>query len=209
MEQYLHSVSSLCVCEGCGVVLSFVRRAVQSNFSYCLLSTVVLPYYKEDQALTILQEKKDQQRPIDNQDREVIYKRHQVSQMPADAWGDIWPKLHQQLQHVEVKQPNSIPALLYPTLETTVVWGMRLALAVCLYHWIDKKLHPIYKLPNPQDRPVIRRPTLSTSGSMDLGSLGQSRYALTFILVQLFRCERLELTVMGHRLSLRALLTVE
>ncbi|CAM6085693.1 unnamed protein product [Calypogeia fissa] len=136
---------------------------------------VVLPYYKEDETVIIEQGQNDQQVPNDTKQREVIYKRHQVSQMPADAWGDVWPKLHQQVEHVEVKQPNSIPALLYPTLETTVVWGMRLALAVYLYRWIDKKLYPFYKLPNPQDRPVIRRPKLSTSGNMELGSLGQSR----------------------------------
>lgn len=172
-------------------------------------TTVVLPYYKENEALTVQDDKNDRQVPNGDKERKVIYKRHRVSKMPADVWGHLWPKLHQQLHHVEVKQPNSIPALLYPTLETTVVWGMRLALAVFLYRWVDKKLYPVYKLPNPQERPVLRRPKLSTSGSMDLGSLGQSRY-VSFLHGPRSNidCEQVEVEVFGHRRTFLQLITV-
>ncbi|KAL3677045.1 hypothetical protein R1sor_026993 [Riccia sorocarpa] len=148
---------------------------------------VVLPYYKEDESLTVnldsktdeissLEEevlKAQEEDPFSN-DREIIYKRHPVDQMPADGWGEIWTKLHTQLYHVEIKQPNSLPAQLYPTMETAVVWGMRVALAFICYRWIDNKLLPWYRLPNPENRPVVRRPKLSID-NLELGSLGQSR----------------------------------
>ncbi|KAL2608746.1 hypothetical protein R1flu_027319 [Riccia fluitans] len=147
---------------------------------------VVIPYYKEDESLTVQldstsdeisaleQEMFGKQEGFFGKDREIVYRRHPVDQMPADGWGEIWTKLHTQLYHVEIRQPNSLPAQLYPTMETAVVWGMRVALAFVCYRWIDKKLLPWYRLPDPEDRPVVRRPKLSID-NLELGSLGQSR----------------------------------
>ncbi|BBN18797.1 hypothetical protein MPTK1_8g05580 [Marchantia polymorpha subsp. ruderalis] len=145
---------------------------------------VVLPYYKEDEPLTVQLESSEVPSTIEEalqkkefpraDEREIVYRRHPVEQMPADGWGEAWTKLHKQLYHVEIRQPNSLPAQLYPTMETAVVWGMRVALALLCYKWIDKKLYPWYKLPNPENRPVFRRPKLSVD-NLELGSLGQSR----------------------------------
>ncbi|KAG6545655.1 hypothetical protein Mapa_012840 [Marchantia paleacea] len=145
---------------------------------------VVLPYYKEDEALTVqlgsseepstIEEALRKKKYLRADEREIVYKRHPVEQMPADGWGEAWTKLHKQLYHVEIRQPNSLPAQLYPTMETAVVWGMRVALALLCYKWIDRKLYPWYKLPNPENRPVVRRPKLSVD-NLELGSLGQSR----------------------------------
>lgn len=108
-------------------------------------------------------------------DEELVFKRHLVDQLPADGWNDVWKQLHAQVAHVEVVHPRSLANQMYPTFATAVVWGMRLILAATVYKVLDNWLYPIYKMKNPNDRPVTRRPKLSNMDNAELGALGQSR----------------------------------
>jgi hypothetical protein len=105
--------------------------------------------------------------------------------MPIDCWNDVWGKLHQQIVNVDVINVDAVPAEVYSTVATAVVWSMRLAVAVGFYVWIDNLMRPIYaKLipcdlgtppPTPQTKvPVLRRHAL--------GSLGKSRLVQIFSL---------------------------
>eukprot|EP01018_Ginkgo_biloba_P019829 Gb_35906 [translate_table: standard] len=129
---------------------------------------VVLPYYKD--AAEVTGRAEESQR---NSEREIVFRRHVVQQMPIDCWTDIWQKLHQQLINVEVVNMNSIPSQIYPTIAVAVVWAMRLGLIIFLYLKLDSFLEKIYRRKRPE-RPRFRRPRLSDSFG-DLGFLGQSR----------------------------------
>ncbi|CAM6071688.1 unnamed protein product [Sphagnum tenellum] len=107
--------------------------------------------------------------------RKIVFKRHIVENVPADGWNDVWKQLHTQLVNVEVHNLSSLPVQLYPTFATALVWGMRLVLAVTVFRWLDGWLYPIYKMKNPNDRPVSLRPKLSNDMNAELGALGQSR----------------------------------
>jgi len=107
---------------------------------------------------------------------QLIFKRHLVDQMPADGLNDMWKQLHTQVANVEFVNPNSLPMQLYPTFEVAIVWGMRLILAASVYKVLDSRLYPFYKMKNPNDRPVTRRPKLSNTENAELGALGQSRW---------------------------------
>ncbi|KAG0618573.1 hypothetical protein M758_4G074600 [Ceratodon purpureus] len=104
----------------------------------------------------------------------LVFKRHLVDQMPADGWNDVWKKLHAQVSHVEIVHPRSLAMQMYPTFATAVVWGMRLILAATVYKVLDNWLYPIYKMKDPNARPVTRRPKLNLNNG-ELGALGQSR----------------------------------
>lgn len=134
---------------------------------------MVVPYLEKEEVVSDEVQKGDKEpsKPY------VVYKRHRVDQMPIDAWNDVWKKLHQQLVHVEVQHPNVLTQQILPTLETAMVWALRLFVAVKVYSWIDSKLYPIYRMKPPERRPVKRRPKL-TAGEMELGSLGQSRWLI-------------------------------
>ena len=108
-------------------------------------------------------------------EEDLVFKRHLVDQMPADGWNDVWKQLHAQVSHVEFVHPRSLPMQMYPTFATAVVWGMRLILAATVYKVLDNWLYPIYKMKDPNDRPVTRRPKLSNMDNAELGALGQSR----------------------------------
>ncbi|GMH25116.1 hypothetical protein Nepgr_026959 [Nepenthes gracilis] len=140
-----------------------------SNFGQTI--SVILPYYKDG--------KVDGHGPEDNSKKEIVFKRHMVDRMPIDCWNDVWQKLHQQLVNVDVINVDTVPAEVYSTVATAVVWSMRLALALVLYLSIDSVMRPIYaklipcdlgKPSKKADQPLKRRA---------LGSLGKSR--ATFI----------------------------
>lgn len=132
---------------------------------WCLFSAVILPYYKNEKASG-----------TEGNSKDIVFRRHVVDRMPIDSWNDVWRKLHQQIVNVDVINVDAVPAEVYSTIATAVIWSMRLALAVGFYVWIDNLMRPIYaKLipcdlgtPTPQARqPVLRRHSL--------GSLGKSR----------------------------------
>ncbi|KAL0449810.1 UNVERIFIED_CONTAM: putative inactive ATP-dependent zinc metalloprotease FTSHI 4, chloroplastic [Sesamum latifolium] len=126
--------------------------------------SVILPYYKEGK--TEGSEGK----------KEIVFRRHVVDRMPIDCWNDVWRKLHQQLVNVDVINANTVPAEIYSSVATAVVWSMRLALSVALYIWIDNMMRPIYSKLIPCDLGAPpKRMTLEPLKRQALGSLGKSR----------------------------------
>ncbi|KAK4416712.1 putative inactive ATP-dependent zinc metalloprotease FTSHI 4, chloroplastic [Sesamum alatum] len=126
--------------------------------------SVILPYYKEGK--TEGSEGKE----------EIVFRRHVVDRMPIDCWNDVWRKLHQQLVNVDVLNVNTVPAEVYSSVATAVVWSMRLALSVALYVWIDNMMRPIYSKLIPCDLGAPpKRMTLQPLKRQALGSLGKSR----------------------------------
>ncbi|XP_021682059.2 probable inactive ATP-dependent zinc metalloprotease FTSHI 4, chloroplastic isoform X2 [Hevea brasiliensis] len=127
--------------------------------------SVILPYYKDGKM----------QGEGKNSKKEIIFQRHVVDRMPIDCWNDVWKKLHQQIVNVEVINVDTVPAEVYSTVATAVIWSMRLALSVALYVWIDNMMRPIYAKLIPCDlgKPsqTIRQPLKRRA----LGSLGKSR----------------------------------
>eukprot|EP00258_Populus_trichocarpa_P033083 XP_024449102.1 probable inactive ATP-dependent zinc metalloprotease FTSHI 4, chloroplastic isoform X2 [Populus trichocarpa] len=127
--------------------------------------SVILPYYKEAK-------KKGSE---GNSNKEIIFRRHVVDRMPIDCWNDVWQKLHQQIVNVDVHNVNAVPAEVYSTVATAVIWAMRLALSIVLYLWIDNMTRPIYAKLIPCDlgKPseTVRQPLKRRA----LGSLGKSR----------------------------------
>lgn len=161
----------------------------------CLvIVAVILPYPKEkseEESMVESEQVAEQQPQSDDElnesipksppdlllpdEDQLVFKRHLVDQMPADGWNDVWKQLHSQISHVEIVHPRSLPNQMYPTFATAVVWGMRLILAVTVYKVLDRWLYPIYKMKDPNDRPITRRPKLSNNEFAELGALGQSR----------------------------------
>lgn len=125
--------------------------------------SVILPYYKDGENNS--QEGK----------QKIIYRRHVVDRMPIDCWNDVWRKLHHQLVNVDVLDVNTVPAQMYSTTSTAVVWSMRLALAVMLYIWIDNMMRPIYAKLIPCDLGTPPKTTRQPIKQVALGSLGKSR----------------------------------
>ncbi|KAH8507574.1 hypothetical protein H0E87_009934 [Populus deltoides] len=127
--------------------------------------SVILPYYKEAK----------KEGSEGNSNKEIIFRRHVVDRMPIDCWNDVWQKLHQQIVNVDVHNVNAVPAEVYSTVATAVIWAMRLALSIVLYLWIDNMTRPIYAKLIPCDlgKPseTVRQPLKRRA----LGSLGKSR----------------------------------
>ncbi|KAK4340946.1 hypothetical protein RND71_039447 [Anisodus tanguticus] len=127
--------------------------------------SVILPYYKDGKTKGYGGDTK----------KEIVFKRHIVDRMPIDSWNDVWRKLHQQLVNVDVYNVNNIPAEVYSTVATAVVWSMRLALSVLLYIWIDNKMRPIYSKLIPCDLGSPPKKIREPLKQKALGSLGKSR----------------------------------
>lgn len=127
--------------------------------------SVILPYYKDGKTNRSGRDTK----------KEIVFKRHAVDRMPIDSWNDVWGKLHQQLVNVDVYNVNNIPAEVYSTVATAVVWSMRLALSVLLYIWIDNKMRPIYAKLIPCDLGSPPKKIREPLKQRALGSLGKSR----------------------------------
>uniref|UniRef100_A0A7N0U2W5 AAA+ ATPase domain-containing protein n=1 Tax=Kalanchoe fedtschenkoi TaxID=63787 RepID=A0A7N0U2W5_KALFE len=127
--------------------------------------SVILPYYKDTNIA----------RPDSNSTEEIVFRRHPVDRMPIDSWNDVWSKLHQQLVNVDVVHVDAVPAELYSTIATAVIWSMRLALAIVSYILIDNWARPIYAKLIPCDlgtpSPPVRQPLKRRA----LGALGKSR----------------------------------
>ncbi|KAE8700032.1 putative cysteine desulfurase-like [Hibiscus syriacus] len=139
--------------------------------------SVILPYYKD--------------KKIDgtegNSKNEIVFRRHVVDRMPIDCWNDVWQKLHQQIVNVDVLNVDTVPAEVYSSVATAVIWSMRLALSIAVYVWIDNMMRPIYAKLIPCDlgapSKTIRQPLKRRA----LGSLGKSRrsfgdYVLNMVL---------------------------
>lgn len=127
--------------------------------------SVILPYYKDGKT----------NRSGGDTKKEIVFKRHVVDRMPIDRWNDVWRKLHQQLVNVDVYNVNNIPAEVYSTVATAVVWSMRLAFSVLLYIWIDNKMRPIYSKLIPCDLGSPPKKIKEPLKQRALGSLGKSR----------------------------------
>ena len=95
--------------------------------------------------------------------------------MPIDCWNDVWQRLHQQLVNVDVISVDAVPAEVYSTVATVVIWSMRLALSIAIYMWIDNIMRPIYAKLIPCDLGVPAKKTRKPLKRRALGSLGKSR----------------------------------
>lgn len=125
---------------------------------------VILPYYKNGKPSG-----------TEGIPKDIIFRRHPVNRMPIDCWNDVWRKLHQQIVNVDVINVDAVPAEIYSTIATAVIWSMRLALAVGFYVWIDNLMRPIYAKLIPCDLGAPSQQTRQPLRSRALGSLGQSR----------------------------------
>lgn len=125
---------------------------------------MILPHYKDG---------KGEERG--NTNREIVFRRHIVDRMPIDCWNDVWQKLHQQLINVEVYNNNTVPAEIYSTVATAVIWSMRLALSIALYLCIDNLTRPIYAKLIPCDLGTPTKKARQPIKRGALGSLGKSR----------------------------------
>ncbi|OAY63784.1 ATP-dependent zinc metalloprotease FtsH [Ananas comosus] len=132
-----------------------------SNFGQTI--SVILPYYKDGG------EKEN------NPNREIVFRRHIVDKMPVDGWNDVWSKLHEQLVNVDVINVDAVPAEVYSTIATAVVWSMRFALSVGIYLLIDSVTRPIYAKLIPCDLGKPEKKARQPLKRRALGSLGKSR----------------------------------
>lgn len=129
------------------------------------LCAVILPYYKDEES-------------SGSGKKEIIFRRHPVERMPIDSWNDVWKKLHEQIVNVDVINVDTVPAEVYSSVATAVIWAMRLALSVALYVWIDNWARPIYAKLIPCDlgKPPSKKTRLRLPPKNEpLGSLGKSR----------------------------------
>ncbi|XP_021910816.1 probable inactive ATP-dependent zinc metalloprotease FTSHI 4, chloroplastic [Carica papaya] len=149
----------------------FIRLLNSNNVQYMEYSnygqtvSVILPYYKD----------RKMEGTNRNSEKEIIFRRHVVDRMPIDCWNDVWKKLHQQIINVDVFNVDTVPAEVYSTVATAVIWSMRLALSVVLYLWIDSKMRPIYAKLIPCDLGTPEKKMRQPLKRRALGSLGKSR----------------------------------
>ncbi|KAF1871169.1 hypothetical protein Lal_00020903 [Lupinus albus] len=133
-----------------------------SNYGQTI--SVILPYYKNGKTSG-----------SEGNSKDIVFRRHPVDRMPIDSWNDVWGKLHQQIVNVDVINVDSVPAEVYSTVATAVIWSMRLALAVGFYVWIDNLMRPIYAKLIPCDLGTPTQETRLPLKRQSLGSLGKSR----------------------------------
>ncbi|WRX08526.1 ATPase [Theobroma cacao] len=126
---------------------------------------VILPYYKD----------RKMDRGGGSSKNEIIFRRHVVDRMPIDCWNDVWKKLHEQIVNVDVLNVDTVPAEVYSTIATAVIWSMRLALSIALYLWIDNLMRPIYAKLIPCDLGAPSKKIREPLKRRALGSLGKSR----------------------------------
>lgn len=134
-----------------------------SNFGQTI--SVILPYYKDG--------KGGESNGSTNKD--IVFRRHIVDRMPIDGWNDVWKKLHEQIINVDVINVDSVPAEVYSSIATAVIWSMRFALSVGIYLWIDSMARPIYAKLIPCDLGTPSKKVRQPMKRRALGSLGQSR----------------------------------
>ncbi|PKU79392.1 hypothetical protein MA16_Dca000737 [Dendrobium catenatum] len=73
---------------------------------------------------------------------------------------------------------HSVPAEVYSTIATAVVWTMRFMLSVGVYLWIDRITKPIYSKLIPCDLGTPQKPIRQPLKRHALGSLGKRRLVL-------------------------------
>ncbi|EOX92511.1 AAA-type ATPase family protein isoform 3 [Theobroma cacao] len=134
-----------------------------SNYGQTI--SVILPYYKD----------RKMDRGGGSSKNEIIFRRHVVDRMPIDCWNDVWKKLHEQIVNVDVLNVDTVPAEVYSTIATAVIWSMRLALSIALYLWIDNLMRPIYAKLIPCDLGAPSKKIREPLKRRALGSLGKSR----------------------------------
>lgn len=134
-----------------------------SNYGQTI--SVILPYYRDGKM----------EGTRGNSKKDIVFRRHVVDRMPIDCWNDVWHKLHQQMVNVDVFNVDTVPAEVYSTVATAVIWSMRLALSVALYLWIDSMMRPIYAKLIPCDLGSPSKTTRQPLKRRALGSLGKSR----------------------------------
>ncbi|XP_030974232.1 probable inactive ATP-dependent zinc metalloprotease FTSHI 4, chloroplastic [Quercus lobata] len=134
-----------------------------SNYGQTI--SVILPYYRDGKM----------EGTKGNSKKDIVFRRHAVDRMPIDCWNDVWHKLHQQMVNVDVFNVDTVPAEVYSTVATAVIWSMRLALSVALYLWIDSMMRPIYAKLIPCDLGSPSKTTRQPLKRRALGSLGKSR----------------------------------
>lgn len=134
---------------------------------------VILPYQADEMGLKVEVEAPPD-RPELKSLNNVVYLRHPVTQMPADAQTEIWEQLRPQVININFRYPFSIWNQTYPTFALFIVWVFRLLVAVAVFRAVEKVCKPIYKPKKLSERPVLRRKKLG-GGGMELGSMGQSR----------------------------------
>lgn len=127
--------------------------------------SVILPYYKDGKMGGT----------TGKSNEEIVFRRHVVDRMPIDCWNDVWHKLHQQVVNVDVQNVDAVPAEVYSTVATAVIWSMRLALSIVLYLWIDNTMRPIYAKLIPGDLGTPTKKARQPLKRRALGSLGKSR----------------------------------
>ncbi|PON82192.1 Spastin [Trema orientale] len=127
--------------------------------------SVILPYYKDEKMGG----------SEGNSNKEIVFRRHVVDRMPIDCWNEVWQKLHQQIVNVDVHNVDTVPAEVYSTVATAVIWSMRLALSIALYVWIDNWTRPIYAKLIPCDLGTPSKQIRQPLKRRALGSLGKSR----------------------------------
>lgn len=140
-----------------------VQFVEYSNYGQTM--SVILPYYKDGKM----------EGTEGNSKKDIVFRRHVVDRMPIDCWNDVWHKLHQQIVNVDVFNVDTVPAEVYSTVATTVIWAMRLALSIALYLWIDSIMRPIYARLIPCDLGTPTEKTRQPLKRRALGSLGKSR----------------------------------
>ncbi|GAB2232109.1 hypothetical protein Drorol1_Dr00011132 [Drosera rotundifolia] len=158
--------------------IDFVKLLDSKNVKFMEYSdygqavSVILPYYKEK--TKGIEAKEDSA-------REIIYKRHVVDRMPVDGWNETWKKLHQQVVNVDMLNASPIPGEVYSTVAVTVVWSMRLALAIVMFLCIDHFTRPIYtkviRFKKEKVKPLPEKEIEPIKLKTDprLGSMGKSR----------------------------------
>lgn len=134
-----------------------------SNYGQTI--AVILPYYRDGKM----------EGTEGNSKKDIVFRRHAVDRMPIDCWNDVWHKLHQQIVNVDVFNVDTVPAEVYSTVATAVIWSMRLALSIGLYLWIDSMMRPIYAKLIPSDLGSPSKTTMQPLKRRALGSLGKSR----------------------------------
>ncbi|XP_071710338.1 probable inactive ATP-dependent zinc metalloprotease FTSHI 4, chloroplastic [Rutidosis leptorrhynchoides] len=140
-----------------------VRFMEYSNYGQTV--SVILPYSTKEGG----------ESKSDSDHKDIVFRRHIVERMPVDSWNDVWQKLHQQMVNVDVLNVNTVPAQVYSSVATIVVWSMRLALAIGLYVWIDNIMRPIYARLIPCDLGTPPKQIRQPVKNQALGSLGESR----------------------------------
>ena len=107
---------------------------------------------------------------------QVVWVKHPVTRMPADACTEVWGQLRSQVQHVDFHSSLSLPSQTAPTLHLLLFWSLRLLLAMASYRIISGFMRERFQPTKLENRPVYKKGSLSASMDMGLGLLGQSRW---------------------------------